>query len=54
MDKHIEAVREKLLSRSEVGLNKYGVTTMAYGAAGMVTEGYCRLHTGCRSLNHPR
>jgi len=26
-DKHVEAVREMLLSRSVVGLNKYGVTT---------------------------
>ena len=26
-DRHVEAVREMLLSRSVVGLNKYGVTT---------------------------
>jgi hypothetical protein len=26
-DKHVEAVREMLLTRSVVGLNKYGVTT---------------------------
>ena len=26
-DKHVESVREKLLQRSIIGLNKYGVTT---------------------------
>lgn len=26
-DKNVEAVRQKLLERSEVGFNKYGVTT---------------------------
>ena len=26
-DKHVEAVRKKMLERSRVGLNKYGVTT---------------------------
>jgi hypothetical protein len=26
-DKHVEAVREALLTRSQVGLKKYGVTT---------------------------
>lgn len=26
-DKHVEAVRQQLLERSEVGLQKYGVTT---------------------------
>jgi hypothetical protein len=26
MDKHIEAVRQKLLERSNIGISKYGVT----------------------------